>query len=1376
MTTPNTPDASGPSSSPSPAKKGKRRWVKWTLIGGGVVVVGGALLVLLTPSLLSTGLGKSIVLGQVNSRINGKVEIESWSLGWFSPISVTGIKVYDDQNRLALTVGKVTTGVTIAHAARGNLSLGDIVIDSPNLVLVELNKDGTSNFSKMLKVAAGAPPSAAAPAGPTAAAPSASGPVTLPEVTGTVTIKNLTGAIQGTLVGPSPVRIESSDIAIKIPSLQNQPISDDVKLTVRRDGFAPGTITVAGSVQAVTGGVLDINKLKAAQKVTLSGIDLSAANAFLGSAGLELTVGGTADGAIDAKVDGLSAASVTGEIKVAKLSAGGGLMKGDTFASDLFTIPLSITTTKSADGSPQVHVESLGVHSAELTADVKADVSQTMATNLAAMKGPGGAGSVDVSLGVPDLSKLAKQLPHVLSLNKDLVLKSGAVSVTGHVALESSSVGVTGALKVEDVAGTNAGQSISLVPIGANLDATATFGDKGLGTVALKGASLTSAFANATASGDQADLSFSADVSLDKAKSQIAPFVDLKGIDFGGSLKASGTLKGDGLAHAPVAVVVNVEQSNLRVSGVGSLGTINVDRLVAGVTSSVTLAADDKVTAKDSKITLEVGAAGSPVVKANVTVAGVDVASQSVTKFDVAADVTDLKEVQQRFGGLVKVLSDDHLAFQGGSIHVTAAGDVKNAKPVLSAPAVVTVKGLTLYRDTMPLLVNEDLTVQAEASSPDDFKTIAASVDVTGKLVSASLKGVTVNAADPSDIWNLATVRQITVKADDLAKLQGIATAFAPNATPWRVESGGLAVDLSVGRKGTVTTLAVSSLKLRGLTARNGMTSVVTLKNDVDLKLAVDVDAATANGKDVLHQIKSATVTALDGSLSVATIKLDAPLVVTDLTAAVPSAKGGVTITGNLGDITPIVEALQGTPGSLSGYAGSFVVTQKLATDANGTSASGTVAANITLKDSTGKTLFADPKIAVGNDLAINPTSMDATIRKLTVTTSSGALNVTVTGAVKDLLKTRTISEPLRVALQYDLAKLMPLVQPVLPPSATTALAGSTITGQFSRDYVVTGSFPAGVPFEKSIQSLAATGGFALGHVALPAYGATLDNFDETFKLEQGVVALSMAKPAGLNGGQLNLSGIKVNLTESVPHADIAAGTTLVQGIALNKVLADKMGTFFGPIFVNTDQASGLVTVKVDKCTHFPLSALAMQNVAANDGDLEVSLDITNLELVGGFAGSFVRQIPAIGNYFVGNVNGAKFIIKNGIVDHTLPITVGTGVTGNLSFTGKIELFGDQKLNPMQVRIGSNLLKDKIPFVRDIIQVADPVIVIKGTLAHPQLDLAAGIGQWIKDQGKGLLPGILGGGVPGATSQPAQKNNPVGGILDALGGLGKKKK
>src|SRR5579864_3384937 len=116
---PPSPPQPEPTEPPPPKKKRRRRW-PWVILA---VIFLLFLLVLIAPTFVSIGIGKSIVLSQVNSRLNGHLQIESWSLGWFSPIRIDGLRIEDSDKRQVLQLPKLTTGLTLLDAIRGKYNL-----------------------------------------------------------------------------------------------------------------------------------------------------------------------------------------------------------------------------------------------------------------------------------------------------------------------------------------------------------------------------------------------------------------------------------------------------------------------------------------------------------------------------------------------------------------------------------------------------------------------------------------------------------------------------------------------------------------------------------------------------------------------------------------------------------------------------------------------------------------------------------------------------------------------------------------------------------------------------------------------------------------------------------------------------------------------------------------------------------------------------------------------------------------------------------------------------------------------------------------------------------------------------------------------------
>src|SRR5215218_3154920 len=120
-----TPATDSTEAPPPAPRKRRRRW-PWMILG---LLIALVLLVILLPTIASTGPVRSFAVGQINNKLNGTVQIADWSLGWTSGINVGGVKVYDEQKVLVLEVDHLKTDLTLLNAARGNYQLGETLID-----------------------------------------------------------------------------------------------------------------------------------------------------------------------------------------------------------------------------------------------------------------------------------------------------------------------------------------------------------------------------------------------------------------------------------------------------------------------------------------------------------------------------------------------------------------------------------------------------------------------------------------------------------------------------------------------------------------------------------------------------------------------------------------------------------------------------------------------------------------------------------------------------------------------------------------------------------------------------------------------------------------------------------------------------------------------------------------------------------------------------------------------------------------------------------------------------------------------------------------------------------------------------------------------
>lgn len=160
---PPQPNPADPKAKPAPPPR-KRSWVRRVLYVIVALIALLIIVVLLIPTIASTAWVRSIVVNKVNANLNGHVEIASWSLGWFSPLEVSGVKVFDDQNRQVLQIPHVVSHLSFISAIFGKYDLGETTIDGLDFNAIRY-ADGTLNLAKLAKSqptnASSAPPAPA---------------------------------------------------------------------------------------------------------------------------------------------------------------------------------------------------------------------------------------------------------------------------------------------------------------------------------------------------------------------------------------------------------------------------------------------------------------------------------------------------------------------------------------------------------------------------------------------------------------------------------------------------------------------------------------------------------------------------------------------------------------------------------------------------------------------------------------------------------------------------------------------------------------------------------------------------------------------------------------------------------------------------------------------------------------------------------------------------------------------------------------------------------------------------------------------------------------------------------------------------------------
>jgi autotransporter translocation and assembly factor TamB len=114
----------------TPKKRSLLKKIIWAVC---ILIAVLILLVALLPTLISTSLGKQIVVSQINNATHGDIQINDLSLGWFSGLKLSGVTFKDSTGDTSVSVNEVRLNPKLSSLLRGQINLIDGLIDKPQV-------------------------------------------------------------------------------------------------------------------------------------------------------------------------------------------------------------------------------------------------------------------------------------------------------------------------------------------------------------------------------------------------------------------------------------------------------------------------------------------------------------------------------------------------------------------------------------------------------------------------------------------------------------------------------------------------------------------------------------------------------------------------------------------------------------------------------------------------------------------------------------------------------------------------------------------------------------------------------------------------------------------------------------------------------------------------------------------------------------------------------------------------------------------------------------------------------------------------------------------------------------------------------------------
>ncbi|MGD0389048.1 MAG: hypothetical protein ABSC42_08850, partial [Tepidisphaeraceae bacterium] len=809
---------------------------------------------------------------------------------------------------------------------------------------------------------------------------------------------------------------------------------------------------------------------------------------------------------------------------------------------------------------------------------------------------------------------------------------------------------------------------------------------------------------------------------------------------------------------------------------------------------------DQNVTSiKNLTVAATVGTADAPLLAMEISSDATVGEAVSVPRIELTRCDGDLAGLQSAFAPLLPLVmpqpvSHNPVVCTSGKLTGSMLASYDGATLTIQKPLAVSIAHLTLEQrgsgavttpidnQTIALAIGGSMSAEGGQIHADVDTSFAKKLSITnGRIVLASRQG---DKLVPVGLFD--KLQSLNVEADDvdLARVDALvnllfnqAAAPAPGekvvvvAAPPQVTSGTATLKMDVSRAGNATTANISEALVHHLAIKSG-SKTTAWPNDIAAKLSAELDTREdpTGQMPVMDQLVQASVTSLSVDSGIGTtVELtdQKPIVASNLSdPANMSVEGGIQIDGDVPPLARIAESFGGAKPNSYPYLGHFHLDESLAKVASQprlhVRGGGAITKFVVMgqpgpNGAPAPILFSEDNVTLKNPLDFDFNTFSVLIDKAdpiaVALNSTGAAGVSVSGTINDVPLKRQIADdnPVSILLSYDLAKLWPIVKPLLSPEQQKTYADMVISGKESRQFKVSGSLPADRPFGQAVSMLKADGYLTIDSVS--TQGITVQNFDLPIDLTGGILRTIYADqpqggnaphPATCNGGTLDLGVVTVDLRTDpmllyVSGATAAGPHDILKDVSINPAMSKNIlgKVLNNPAFVGAKEARGLATVSILQVDHLPLSGLMMQDSPLNAGTAEVQYSVKELQL-----GS--ELLAVFGNASVSaEIDDADVKFARGRVTEDTTMMID----GNkpLRFAGVVVLATNQ-FAPMTATIPTALFAHLIP-INDRQYIPDAVVVpMKGDMNHPKLELDQTIAQLIKDAAKkAILNGLLQG-------------------------------
>ncbi|MBN1787555.1 MAG: hypothetical protein JW806_04090 [Sedimentisphaerales bacterium] len=469
----------------------------------GVLIFIGVLFLIIffaVPLYLSSNSGKNLILGKINNSIDGKVEVDSFSMGWFAGLKADKLNFTDNKGLMKLTAEQIAAQLKYLSLLGGKVMIDQAVIDKPFLTV-------TIDHSKPIQTEQS---TKSVHSGKKASVP----PLPLDQMDLTINDGNIrvSSLNADQTVETLEIKDINSKIAVNPPPGKS---SFDVSMTVAganevSDITAVGEIKTAKKQWSLAGATGNL-------KIKVNDLELAALAPLFEIFDVNATAKGRVEADINAQMKNGLFENLQGTVNASDLDVSGSFLKGDRLQTSKLEADAKLSTTETS-----INIDHLKIETDGLTADVKGTVPKTLKSLEDFLK----ADSPDTLQGEfdCDLAKSLKQIKTISNFKEDFDIRYGRVSGTVNTEAKNGTRIVETKVKFWALEGKF---PVKQIILSEPIDFEAKIVSR-QETITIEKLIMDSSFVQAALNGTTDNMNYTADVDLVRFQADVGQFFEIK--------------------------------------------------------------------------------------------------------------------------------------------------------------------------------------------------------------------------------------------------------------------------------------------------------------------------------------------------------------------------------------------------------------------------------------------------------------------------------------------------------------------------------------------------------------------------------------------------------------------------------------------------------------------------------------------------------------------------------------------------------------------------------------------------------------------------------------------------------------------------------